>query len=224
MTGIQGTALITGIGAATAYKFAESGITVLSLLDIDLEKLEKTREELLLRNRENETKIHAIQVLTLCVDVTDETALTNAVQETVRRFGRIDVAVHAAGVGDVELATHEVPVDDWRRIIEIDQIGTWLCQRAVIRQMLKQELDCHRDGFTVSFLRSCKAWMPNFTPRRKSASMQFAQVREPGMIRDIQSLPIGRIGEPEEIADAILFLASPMSSFVYEIGLLVNGG
>lgn len=72
--------------------------------------------------------------------MTDESTVASAVQETVNRFGRIDIAVHAAGVGDVGLATHEVPVSDWRRIINIDQTGTWLCHRAAIQQMLKQEL------------------------------------------------------------------------------------
>jgi NAD(P)-dependent dehydrogenase (short-subunit alcohol dehydrogenase family) len=111
----------------------------LSLLDINLETLEKTRDELLLSNRESETKNHALQVLILRVDVTDETAVTNAVQETVKRFGCIDIAINAAGVGDVGMPTHEVPVSDWKRIIEVDQMGTWFCQRAVIQQMLKQE-------------------------------------------------------------------------------------
>lgn len=65
--------------------------------------------------------------------------MDEAVRRTVERFGRIDISVHCAGIVGQPTATHELTAAEWQRVIDINQTGVLLCQKAVIRQMLTQE-------------------------------------------------------------------------------------
>lgn len=122
----------TGIGAASARAFAISGVFKMSLVDIDRDALQSITSSLL-------GDFPGIDVLALPTDITDEKSVGNAVRETIARFSRIDYAVHAAGVGDVQLATDEIPVPEWQKMIDINLTGTWICERSVIQAMLQQE-------------------------------------------------------------------------------------
>ena len=115
-----------------AHKLAQNGVTQLSLLDVNDVELRAVHEAM-------RQKYPSIEILLSYGNVAHESDVSDAVKRTVQEFSRIDIAVHSAGVGDVSLPTHQVPLDAWRRIIETNQTGTWLCQRAVINQMLGQE-------------------------------------------------------------------------------------
>lgn len=104
----------------------------MALIDIDAAGLEETRQ--LVAGKHPDLK-----VLTMAVDIADEAAVQRAVEETVQRFGRIDVGLNDAALGDSVLATHELEVEEYMRIFRTDELGAWLCHRALIRQMLKQE-------------------------------------------------------------------------------------
>jgi len=106
--------------------FALSGVFNLSLVDIDLDSLRRVALSLL-------RDFPGLAVLTLPTDITDEQSVDSAVRKTVTKFSRIDFAVHAAGIGDVQLATHEIPVKDWQRMIDKNMKGTWLCERSIYR-------------------------------------------------------------------------------------------
>ncbi|GMG12352.1 unnamed protein product [Aspergillus oryzae] len=129
---VTGTAFITGAASATALKFAEQGITSLALLDVNLAQLESTRDEL--RNTFPHVEIEIMQV-----DVTNEASVDEAIKKTVTRFGRIDIAVNSAGISGIPSKTHELSLQEWQKVIDINQTGLWLCQRGVIQQMLTQE-------------------------------------------------------------------------------------
>ncbi|KAG4259098.1 3-oxoacyl-(acyl-carrier-protein) reductase [Fusarium proliferatum] len=133
---IEGVVFITGaasgIGAECATRIIARGVSSLCLADINQPGLEKL-----------EADIHAsypeTDLLLLVLDVTSEDSVTTVVAKAVDRFGRIDIAIHSAGVGDIMKPTHKVTMQDWKRITEINQTGTWLCQRAILRQMMKQD-------------------------------------------------------------------------------------
>lgn len=133
---VQGTAFITGgasgIGKATAHVLAKNGISGLALVDVNQALLEETQKEL-------QAEYEELHVAIFEVDVTDEVAVRLAVRQTVALFDGIDIGVNAAGIGGRWAASHNMKLADWQRVIDINQTGLWICQRALIRQMLKQE-------------------------------------------------------------------------------------
>ncbi len=73
------------------------------------------------------------------MDVSKEDSVNSAVDQTVKQFGRLDIAINNAGIGGAGKQTAEQELKDWQRVFDINVNGVWLCQRAQIRQMLKQE-------------------------------------------------------------------------------------
>lgn len=94
--------------------------------------LEGTRDDL-------KSRYPDVDVLTIPVDVTDESSVDAAVIRAADQFGRLDIAANCAGIGGVPSRTSDMPLKDWQKVIDINQTGLWLCQRAMIRQMLNQE-------------------------------------------------------------------------------------
>jgi NAD(P)-dependent dehydrogenase (short-subunit alcohol dehydrogenase family) len=73
------------------------------------------------------------------MDTSDEASVDSGIEKTVRAFGGIDVAVNNAGIGAPPKPTTEVEKGEWERVMGVNLTGVWMCQRAQIRQMLKQE-------------------------------------------------------------------------------------
>jgi NAD(P)-dependent dehydrogenase (short-subunit alcohol dehydrogenase family) len=139
---VQGTAFITGgasgIGKATAHVLAKNGISAVALADVNQALLEETQMEL-------QCEYPRLLVAAVQVDVTNEVAVEAAVRTTAEEFGGIHIGVNAAGIGGKWAASHDMELADWQRVIDINQTGLWICQRALIRQMLKQEyVQCFR--------------------------------------------------------------------------------
>jgi NADP-dependent 3-hydroxy acid dehydrogenase YdfG len=105
---------------------------VLSLVDINIASLRSLSSEITV-------SYPHVDVLIQRVDVTDESSIDTAVRKTVHEFGKIDIAVHAAGIGDSAHPTHNLSLDLWQNMVNINQTGLWLCERAIIRQMLQQK-------------------------------------------------------------------------------------
>jgi NAD(P)-dependent dehydrogenase (short-subunit alcohol dehydrogenase family) len=87
-----------------------------------------------------------IQVLPLQANVASEKEVDNAIQQTIDKFGRIDVAVNVAGIGGAAFRTSECEESEWRKVMDINIDGVWRCQRAELRAMLKQEYVCFDSG------------------------------------------------------------------------------
>lgn len=114
-----------------AHKFIQNGISKLALVDINSSSLQKVSESL------KQTSPYA-ELLTASVDVTNEAQVNNAVQTAATKFGRVDIGVNCAGVGDAGEPTHQLSLRDWQRTVDINQTGVWLSQRALLQQMLTQ--------------------------------------------------------------------------------------
>ena len=101
-------------------------------MDINATMLESTQNEL-------KSKYPKLEILTKAADTSNEAAVDAAVNAAVEKFGQIDIAINCAGISGVVKKSAEMDLNDWQKVIDVNQTGVWLCQRAMIRQMLKQE-------------------------------------------------------------------------------------
>jgi NAD(P)-dependent dehydrogenase (short-subunit alcohol dehydrogenase family) len=83
--------------------------------------------------------VPAASILSFEIDVTDEKAIDDSMAKTVEEFGRVDYAVNNAGIGGIMKSSDEVPKEDFEKVIATNTTAVWQCQRAQIRQMLKQD-------------------------------------------------------------------------------------
>jgi NAD(P)-dependent dehydrogenase (short-subunit alcohol dehydrogenase family) len=168
------------------------------------------------------------------------------------RFGRLDVAFNNAGVEDAAAPFHEQTVENYDRVMGINVKGLWLSMQAEIRQMLKQGggaiVNTSSIGGLIAITGNAtyvatKHAVIGFT---KAAALEYAKqgIRVNAVapaaidtemvqrfateqaVRDklAAAHPIGRMGQPEEVAEAVLWLASPAASFVTGHTLVVDGG
>ncbi|MGE5636130.1 MAG: SDR family NAD(P)-dependent oxidoreductase [Nocardioidaceae bacterium] len=235
------TGAATGIGAASGRALAGAGAAVV-LADIAADAAEAVAEEL----REAGGQASAV-----ALDVTDEEAWAEAVRRTVEQHGGLHALVNNAGVGtlpDCEQETRE----GWDTVIAVNQTGVWLGMRAVGEAMKAagggsivniSSIFGTVGGFGASIAyHASKGAVRLMT---KNAALLWAQqgIRvnslHPGFIETpmltevdelgmrpllIERTPMGRLGDPAEVAEAVLFLASPRSSYVTGSELYVDGG
>lgn len=261
-----------GIGQHTAYALASYGVRQLALCDIRPEALGETAAELKKRHQD-------VEIIKIEMDTSIEDSVNSAIDQTVSKFSRLDIAINNAGIGG-EVPTDQLEFETWRKVLSVNLDGVWLCQRAQIRQMLKQQpldppprgnrgvivnvasmlgLVASSPGTPAVAYTSSKhgvmgltktdavmyasrgirinAMCPGYvaTPLLQSATViihdQHAMTihaddiqAQGAMAAEVAKVPQQRLGEMEEIADAITFLASPMSSFMTGQGLVVDGG
>jgi NAD(P)-dependent dehydrogenase (short-subunit alcohol dehydrogenase family) len=189
----------------------------------------------------------------MVLDVTDPTAVTKAADAIVAQQGKVDVLVNSAGIGRLNSAI-DTPDDEWREVIDVNLNGLFWCCRAFGRHMIAQGsgsiinlgsisgLVVNRPQTAPSYLASKGA--VHMLTKALAAEWAKSGVRvnalAPGyigteMIQKIRErpelfnawldmTPMGRIGEPSEVAAAVLYLASPASSYVTGTILSIDGG
>ncbi len=238
------TGAASGIGRATARAFAQSGIKVV-LADISVDVGEGVAAEI---NRQTEVPTSFVKC-----DVSKSADVERMVRHAVERFGRIDYAFNNAGTEGVTAATAECSEENFDRTVAIDLKGTWLCMKYEIPQMLKQGggaiVNCSSIAGLVGFpnIPAYVAAKHGVIGLTKTAALEYAKANIrvnavcPGVIHtpmvdrfvggDTEAMtaliagePIGRIGEPSEIADAVLYLCSARASFVTGVALPADGG
>ncbi|MED1781571.1 SDR family oxidoreductase [Brevibacillus fortis] len=229
----------SGIGETTVRLFAKEGAKVV-IADFS-PRGNELAEEL------GQAGFDALFVKT---DVTKEDEVKNMVSATVEKFGKVDVLFANAGIAK-DAPGHLLSMDDWQRTIDINLTGVFLCDKYVIEQMLAQgtggaivncgSIHSHAGKAGVTAYSSAKGGVKLLT---QTLGLTYAKqgIRVnavcPGYIdtpliagRDealnehlIGLHPMGRLGKPEEVAKAVLFLASDDASFVTGTSLLVDGG
>ncbi|MBO4927027.1 MAG: 3-oxoacyl-ACP reductase FabG [Clostridiales bacterium] len=229
-----------GIGAATAYRFAQAGYKVTFFYRSDEESAQYTRQKI--------QKL-TYDCLAYKVDVRDLDAVQSAVQEAVDTFGPIDVLVSNAGISRIELFTKTTPTE-WNRIMDTNIGGLYNLVHTVLPSMISR----HSGSIvTVSSMwgvcgASCevaystsKAAIIGFT-KALAQEVGPSNIRvncvAPGVIDTemnallddetraelCEETPLCRIGNAEEVADAIFYLAEENASFITGQVLGVNGG
>lgn len=244
--GISGkTALVTGakkgIGYAAAVMFARAGVKT-AFIDIEdtTEETEKLKKE-------------GFDVLSVKCDVSNESQVKEAVEKIVSYYSCIDIAFNNAGIQTPQMPMHQITTDEYLKAINVDLSGIWHFMHYEIEYMLKQGggviINTSSQGGVTGFpgqaaYIACKHAVIGLT---RTAAIDYAKnnIRinavcpgavltpmaeelikrnkdvETALLRDI---PMGRLGNPDEIAHAVLWLASSGASFITGQALIVDGG
>lgn len=229
----------SGIGAATARKFAAAGATV-AIVDIAQDPIDA------FISGESDSG----QYSGYTCDVSDSTGVTSTIEQIANDHGSIDVVVNNAGVGGFGRAA-DVSDDDWHKVIAVDLNGVFFVARAALPHLVRSSGNIVNTA-SISGLAgdrsmvaydSAKGAVVNFT-RATAVDYGHDGVRVnsvcPGPVRTplleaalenqtisdqyAERIPIGRVLEPEDIANAIFFLASDEAAGISGVNLPVDGG
>ncbi|MFM0166459.1 SDR family oxidoreductase [Paraburkholderia sediminicola] len=233
----------SGMGLATARAFAEAGAAVV-LADFNEETVRAAAAGLVSEGH---------KAIAVRCDVADEAQVKEMVDLTMSAFGRLDAAYNNAGINSPVAETADASSEEYDRVMAINLRGVWNCMKYELLQMRKQGsgaiVNCSSLGGLVGIAgrgvyHASKHGVLGLT---KSAGLEYAArgirvnaicpgiiatpmvtgmiEREPeAMDALMKEQPIGRLGRPEEIASAVLWLCSPGASFVIGHALAVDGG
>lgn len=229
------------IGAEIARTLATNGANVVCL-DLNKAYAEAAAQDVIAKGR---------QALAVSGDISNPADMERAVAEAVKAFGGIDILVNDAAITDREPFL-EAKLETWNQVLNVILTGTFVCSQQVARQMVSQgrggaivnlvSTSGHRGESIRIAYGVAKAGLLNLT---RSMAIQLAphgirvnsvtptQSGTPVGRPDIpprsdedppKNIPLGRWGRPEDQAQSVLFLASPMSSFITGVDIPTDGG
>jgi NAD(P)-dependent dehydrogenase (short-subunit alcohol dehydrogenase family) len=230
-----------GIGRATALAFAKKGAKVVV---VDWKENNETID--LIKNA-------GAEALFIKCDVSKSSDVKAMVEKTIATFGRLDYAFNNAGIEGDSAPVQDCSEENWDRTIGVNLKGIWLCMKHEIPEMLKQGkgviVNCSSVAGLVGF-----AGLPAYVASKhgvigltKTAALECAKIGIrvnavcPGVIQtamidrltgnDKEAIeqftnlePVGRFGQPEEIANAVIWMCSDGASFVTGHAMAVDGG
>ncbi len=241
------TAIVTGagsgLGRSIALALAEAGADlVVTELPGQIDRAKSVAAAIESRGR---------KVLPIRMDVTSVKSILRMVETTLRKFSRIDILINNAGINIPKLALN-VTEKDWDRVLDVNLRGVFFCAQAAGREMVKQKSGkivniasqngvvgyseraayCSSKAGVVNLTRvlaiewakyqvNVNAVAPTFvlTPLTEKMFADRAFSRE-----ILRRIPLGRLGRPEDIAGAVVFLSSPAADLITGHTLLVDGG
>lgn len=230
----------SGIGRAIALLFAREGADV-AVNDIDISSAEETTKTIDQMGK---------KAITVGGDIADENTVVDMVAKTIRELGGVHILINNAGIGCTEPVL-ESSAETWDRVIAVDLRGPYLCSREAGRWMAGQNsgkivnissIAVMRSQMHMTAYASAKTGLHGLTrtlaqelarysinvnciiPGGIETPMSREHVGVLSEERIKQLIPLGRIGQPEDIARAALFLASDDASFITGTSLLVDGG
>ena len=244
------TALVTGagsgIGQATAEAFAKEGISHVSLIDVDNEKLISTSK--ILEGMKVDFSVY-------CADVTKEEEVESALSEIISSIGRLDIAFNNAGINHPSSKLHELEMKDWNQMIETNLTSIYICMKYEITHMLGSNY-----GGTIVNTSSGAGIVPapgqaHYTAakhgvigRTKSVAAEYGHFGIrcnaicPGLVdtpmikedngelterakRTLQRIsPDAALIKPEQIADNVVWLCSESSMKINGQSIVIDGG
>ena len=230
-----------GIGRAITLTLAREGATVV-VNDIDLEKAEKVAEEV---------SAQGGQALPVQADVSVGDEVNNLVEKTLDSYKRVDILVNNAGVAKMTRLL-ELTEAEWDRTMNINIKGQFLCSKAVIAHMIKQErgkivniasLAAHigapglaaygaSKGGVVQLTKALAVELGKYnimvnavSPGLTLTDLIKSTVKDrPDFLEGMDRIPLRRAAEPEDIANVVLFLASSESDYITGQVIIVDGG
>ena len=210
-----------GIGAATAERFARDGARVV-ISDMDLDEAQQVARP--------------IQGLAIACDVTDRDQVNGMVARTVGELGRLDVLVCSAGIIRDNLL-FKMTDEDWDAVIDTHLKGSFLCARAGVMGNPGQANYSAAKAGLQGMARTLAIELGPFNINVNTVAPGFVETRmtrataermgvdfDAFKIGAASQIPLGRIGQPEDIASVIAFLCSDEASFVSGQTVYVRGG
>jgi len=236
-------ALITGsargIGRDIAFSFAKEGANII-ICDVNEDLARKTKEEI---------ESCGVKALTFSVDVTDFAQVEEMINKILDKFGKIDILVNNAGITKDGLLVR-MKEDDWDAVLKVNLKGTFICTKIASKAMIKQRSGkiisiasiigimgnvgqanyaaskAGIIGFTKSVARelasrniTVNAVAPGYIQTEMTAKLSDT-VRE----EILKNIPLNKLGVPEDVARACLFLASSDADYITGQTILVDGG
>lgn len=230
-----------GIGRATALAFAKKGAKIVI---VDWREGKETLDLI---------KKSGGEAIFIKCDVSDASDVKSMVEKTMTAFGRIDYAFNNAGIEGEQATTHECTDENWEKTIGVNLTGVWHCMKNQIPIMQKQGngviINCASVAGLVGFsgLPAYVASKHGIVGLTKTAALEYAKsgIRVnavcPGVIKTdmidrltgsqkeaeeqfAEMEPVGRLGEPEEVANAVVWMCSDEASFVTGHAMAVDGG
>jgi len=237
------TGAASGMGLATAKAFAEAGAAV-ALADVNGDGARAAADALVAAGH---------KAIGIRCDVADLDEVEAMVKQTVSTFGRLDMAFNNAGVQSPVAETADADPKDYDFVMGVNLRGIWNCMKHELLQMRKQGSGAIVNNSSLGGLvgiaergiyHASKHGVVGLT---KSAGLEYAakgirinavcpgiietpmvmgmlETQPEAMAALMKEVPMGRLGRAEEIADAVLWLCSPASSFVIGHALPVDGG
>jgi 3-oxoacyl-[acyl-carrier protein] reductase len=229
-----------GLGLAMAERFGAEGARVV-LSDVDAAALEEAQHKL---------SADGLEVSAIPADVTDSDAVAALVRHCADNWGSVDVMVNNAGVTR-DGVLRKMSTEDFLRVIEVHLLGGWLGTKMASLQMREQGTGGSVINISSMSGKVGNPGQTNYSAAKagligltKAAAKEGARygIRvnaiQPGFIRTamtdqmpsdvlserIAEIPLGRIGEPADVANAAVFLASDLSSYLTGITIEVSGG
>ncbi|KAI5459064.1 hypothetical protein BGZ63DRAFT_390228 [Mariannaea sp. PMI_226] len=247
---VHGNMIVAGgagtLGLASCDALLEHGLSGLMIIDANPGQSQKEIEAM--KSKFPEAKIDCLKV-----DVTDEEAVAEAVRKTVETLGAVHGLVCFVGVVSC-IETLEMPVSQWRKILDINTTGSFICAQAVARQMVTQgtggsitftaSISAHRVNYpqpqaaynvskaALLTLKSCLAaeWA-RYGIRTNSISPGYMDtiLNEGDGIAGHRKIwasrnPSGRMGSPSELTGTIVLLASSAGTYINGTDIVVDGG
>jgi len=233
----------SGIGRATALAFAREGASV-----VVADASERSNQETARMIEEA-----GAQVLAVTCDVTRAEEVKAALDRTIESFGRLDVAFNNAGVEQKAAATAELAEEEWDRVVDINLRGVFLCMKHEIPLMLEHgggAIVNTSSGAGIIGVKDGAAYVASkhgVIGLTKWAALEYAShnirinavcpgyIDTPmmdrftggtseGRVQVTAEEPVGRVGQPEEIAASVVWLCSDAASFVIGHAMVVDGG
>ena len=235
------TAIVTGsaqgIGKAIATRLSQAGATV-AIADLNLNNAQQTAQEI------------GSNALAIKLDVSDASSVQNAINACLDAWDHIDILVNNAGIVGNDVPVKDLSEDDWDQVLNINLKGTFLCSRAVLPAMLKQKKGAIVSVASIAGKEGNPSMAPYSVSKAGIICFTKALAKEhlqdnirvncvsPALIQtplldDVEQeqvdymttkIPLGRLGQPEEVAAVVHFLASDDTSFVTGQCYDVSGG
>jgi len=229
-----------GIGRAIALGLAREGARV-AIADVNEESANTVK---------NEIEASGGRALAIRTDVSNEKSVQAMVEKSLKEFLRVDILVNNAGIFPTS-PVEEMSEEDWDRVIGTNLVGAFLCARAVVPKFLEQgtgrvisitsgrafqgaKNGAHYAASKAGIIGFSKSLALELAPHGITVNVicpgitDTAQPRghqtEEQIYAQGQRIPLGRIGQPEDLVGPAVFLASDAAAFITGQTLLVNGG
>lgn len=230
-----------GIGKACAVQAAREGADVVVVADLANANHDETMHEL--------TKL-GVKSLFVPIDVADASSVKAAIDTTVNRFGRLDIALNNAGIGGPYSGIHDMDEAVWRHIIDVNLTGQFYCVKYELQQFLKQGGGVIVNMSSLAGLKAERGLAPYTAAKHgvlgltQNIAVQYGGqhiranaicpyyietpllTQAPADARQvwIEGTPMKRLGQPDEVAKAFIFLASDDSSYCNGTQIVLDGG